>query len=80
MKKLSPDYAKRWGCGVNGGAEAARGAWGDATQLSGPAIWLPLSSQAIRFLMGPSRWFLYVSGEGQPGLITSLSSSMAPAL
>lgn len=46
-----------------------QGEEGGSAQLSGPAIWLPLSSQAIRFLMGPSCCFLYVRGKDSQGLL-----------
>lgn len=46
-----------------------QGERGGATQLSGPAICLPLSSQPIRFLMGPSQWFLHVWGRDIQGLL-----------
>jgi hypothetical protein len=62
---------KKMGGGVrrNGGAETARGRGVVSAQLSGPAIWFPLSSQAIRFLMGPSSWFLHVWGKDSQGLL-----------
>lgn len=47
-----------------------RGKRGGSAQLSGRgAIWSPLSSQAIRFLMGPSLWFPQVQRKNSQALL-----------